>query len=160
MDLLFDLCSDCAMLCWLKQKLGIGEFFVSSFAGVDLGSIRVSVPRESESPGAWRPGCEACLSHLSNVAIATGFAEPVALMFKCQPVPPSEPEPELCGVVDDLCGVVGGRIWTITAVNADTKKPLPLCGLDRRRPPPPPGLSHMMLGERGSLQTLSILTSL
>lgn len=95
MDLLFSLCSDCAMLRWPQSKighLGISEFFVSSFAGVDLEGIFVSVPRDLSDPsdlsGVWRLGQEVHLSCLSKVAIATGFAKTVAIMCKYQRVPP------------------------------------------------------------------------
>lgn len=91
MDLLLDLCSYCAMTCWPRGKTGlsgISGFFVSSFAGVDLEGIHVSVLREPDSSGARRLGCEACLSHPSKVAIAAGSAATVAIMLKCQWVPP------------------------------------------------------------------------
>lgn len=84
----------------------------------------------------------------TQVVLVTGFAATATIMFKRQlALSRLNCESEPCTSTHDLPDAAGARLWNFTTV-LHTQRSVFLCVVC-----PPPGLSHMILGERGLLQT-------
>lgn len=104
-------------------------------------------------PGGWAGKHVAPTQAKWSLVIVTGFAAPVTIMFKCQPVLPRlNMSQNPAANIDELVAS-RGRSQNLELRHSipDTKKPLPLCGLHAPPPNPAPSplrtLSHDSWGE-------------